>query len=395
MSSAVGGDFYDFLTLPDGRLMIVVGDVTDKGVPAALLMATTRSVLRGAAGQATSPGTVLARANDLLCAEMPPNMFVTCFCALLDPGTGRLRFANAGHNLPYWHGPSGIGELAARGMPLGLLPGQRYEEGERTIAPGETVLFCNDGLVEAHNPRREMFGQARLAAAVQGLPGGAALLDALLRELAAFTGPDWEQEDDVTLVTLQRLAVEAERQPAPALAPAGEAEENGPWRELAAFSVPSQPGNERLAMRQVAEAVSDLALPTTTVERLKTAVAEATMNAMEHGNGYRAELPVRIAVLVSPSELAVRIIDQGSGGGLAPAVPDLEAKLAGLQTPRGWGLFLIKHMVDEMQISDQDGEHTVTLITHLNRGGTDDGPDEREHEHAPGRSGGAHHQHSG
>jgi anti-sigma regulatory factor (Ser/Thr protein kinase) len=115
-------------------------------------------------------------------------------------------------------------------------------------------------------------------------------------------------------------------------------------RTLAEFSVPSEPGNERLAMETVAEAISDLDIRGENLERLKTAVAEATMNAMEHGNKYRAEVPVEVMVLVEDRDLMVRITDRGSGpppsqGGDAP---DLEAKLEGMQTPRGWGLFLIK-----------------------------------------------------
>ncbi len=98
---AVGGDFYDFINLPDGRLGIVIGDVTDKGVPAALVMATTRAILRAAAQRLSSPGEVLERANELLCPDIPPKMFVTCLYAILDPTTGRLNYANAGHDLPY------------------------------------------------------------------------------------------------------------------------------------------------------------------------------------------------------------------------------------------------------------------------------------------------------
>jgi anti-sigma regulatory factor (Ser/Thr protein kinase) len=103
------------------------------------------------------------------------------------------------------------------------------------------------------------------------------------------------------------------------------------------------------------------------LERLKTAVAEATMNAMEHGNKYRSEVPVEVRVEVVDRDLMVRITDRGSGpppsrGG---DVPDLEAKLEGMQTPRGWGLFLIKSMVDEMSISGDDGNHTIELVVHL------------------------------
>ena len=137
-------------------------------------------------------------------------------------------------------------------------------------------------------------------------------------------------------------------------------------RTLADFSVPSEPGNERLAMETVAEAVRDLDIRGEDLERLKTAVAEATMNAMEHGNKYRSEVPVEIQVLVADRDLLVRITDSGSGPPPAQAgdVPDLEAKLEGMQTPRGWGLFLIKSMVDEMSITGDDGHHTVELVVH-------------------------------
>jgi serine/threonine-protein kinase RsbW len=142
---------------------------------------------------------------------------------------------------------------------------------------------------------------------------------------------------------------------------------NGTWRVLAELSVPSEPGNERLAMERVAEVVKELGLSEERLERLKTAVAEATMNAMEHGNRYRPEVPVVIEVLSSDVDLSVRINDQG--GSLVPdpatEVPDLEAKLEGLQTSRGWGLFLIRNMVDEMHITSDEVHHTVGLVMHL------------------------------
>jgi PAS domain S-box-containing protein len=190
----VGGDFYDFLELEDGRLGLVVGDVTDKGVPAALVMATTRTLLRAAAQRLFSPGEVLQRANDALVTD------------ILDPESGRIVYANAGHDLPYRRHDGVAEELRARGMPLGLMPGMNYEEKEVVLEKGESVLFYSDGLVEAHDPHYEMFGFPRL----QGLvgthrSGGSSLIGFLLSELTRFTGEDWEQEDDITLVTLERL----------------------------------------------------------------------------------------------------------------------------------------------------------------------------------------------
>ena len=139
-------------------------------------------------------------------------------------------------------------------------------------------------------------------------------------------------------------------------------------RTLAEFSVPSEPGNERRAMEVVADTVKDLGLAQQRLEQLKTAVAEATMNAMEHGNDYRAELPVLIEVSASDTQLSVKITDEGSGPPAFHAeTPDLEAKLEGMQSPRGWGLFLIKNMVDDMEVTGDEHHHTVELLLNLER----------------------------
>lgn len=201
----VGGDFYDFLLFADGRLGLIIGDVTGKGIPAALVMATVHTMLRTSVQEIASPGAVLARVNDLLVAEIPAGMFVTCFYALLDPKNGRLWYANAGHEPPYRQEGENAAELWATGMPLGLMPGSCYEEYEAALAPGESLLFYSDGLVEAHNAQHEMFGFQRLQALLARNAGATSRIDFLLRELNNFTGEGWEQEDDVTLVTLQRI----------------------------------------------------------------------------------------------------------------------------------------------------------------------------------------------
>ena len=205
----VGGDFYDFLKLDDEHLGLVVGDVTDKGVPAAIVMATTRTMLRASAQRLDSPGEVLKRVNDVIVRDIPPNMFITCLYAILNLKSGLLRYANAGHDLPYRRRrrsteAGGAEELRATGMPLGLLPGMSYEEKEIVLDRGDSVLFYSDGLVEAHDPHRQMFGFPRLQGLVGAHPGGATMIDFLLEELARFVGDSWEQEDDITLVTLQR-----------------------------------------------------------------------------------------------------------------------------------------------------------------------------------------------
>jgi len=348
---AVGGDFYDFVELPDGRIGIAVGDVTDKGVPAALVMARTHSVLRAEASRLSSPGEILSRANDLLVPEMPARMFVTCLFAVLDPATGRIVIANAGHNLPFVRSGGTVTEIRATGMPLGLLPGIRYEEVEGTIAPDSNVLLYSDGLVEAHDPDREMFGFDRLRDALVVDDAGSELLDRLLETLRTFTGPDHEQEDDITLVTLRRSA--------------GVADSSADSTALTSFSLPGLAGNDREAMDRVAAAVADLELPPDRVDRLKTAVSEAAMNAIEYGSHGRADVPFDVDVVVTRTDVIVRVTDRALSGPVPtdPETPDLERKLAGDQKPRGWGLFLIEHMVDAIDVSADEaaGTQTVTL----------------------------------
>ncbi len=354
----VGGDFYDFIELSGGRVGVVIGDVTDKGVPAAMVMAATRSVLRASAQRIVSPGAVLQRVNELMCPDMPPKMFVTCLYGVIDPTTGLFRFANAGHNLPYVRTASGTIELRATGMPLGLLPGITYEETEAFLEPDQTMLLHSDGVAEAHSDAREMFGFPRLMDVVGSRTGRGEVIDRVLTELGRFVPQGGEQEDDITLVALKRAA--------------------GTTRTAhgdldVSFELPSARGNERLAMDRVAEAVAPLRLDTKRLERLKTAVSEGAMNAIEHGNGSDPEVPVALHAWTADGLLHVAITDRGGGAELPEAaeIPDLEAKLDGLQKARGWGLFLIRNMVDDVLESSDGALHTIELVLRI-EGGDDE-----------------------
>jgi serine phosphatase RsbU (regulator of sigma subunit) len=203
----VGGDFYDFHLLSEGRLGLVVGDATGKGIPAALVMSTTCGMLQVTAQAlgSSSPGEVLERVNETLVDRIPSNMFVTCFYAILDPKSGSLLYANAGHDPPYVRRGGECEELRARGMPLGLMPGMSYEEKEFELDAGDDALFYSDGLVEAHDPMGVMFGFPRLRELVAELgEKEGSLVDLLLEELFRFVGEGWEQEDDITLLAIRR-----------------------------------------------------------------------------------------------------------------------------------------------------------------------------------------------
>jgi serine phosphatase RsbU (regulator of sigma subunit)/predicted ester cyclase len=203
----VGGDFYEFFELDAGKVGLAVGDATGKGIPAALAVTATSSMLRAVARDSGySPGEVLERVNETLLARIPLNMFVTCFYAVLEPKSASLSYANAGHDLPYlWRGGDAE-ELRARGMPLGLMAGMSYEEKEIELDYGEGVLFYTDGLVEAHDPKGEMFGFPRLRKLIAEHGEESSLGDFLLEQLYSFVGEGWEQEDDITHLMLKRFA---------------------------------------------------------------------------------------------------------------------------------------------------------------------------------------------
>ncbi len=260
-------------------------------------------------------------------------------------------FANAGHNLPYVRAADGVTELRATGMPLGLMPGMVYEERTTTLEPGATMLLTSDGIVEAHGPDGSMFGFGRLMGLVGSTGDSHPLTSSILAELDRFTGLGHEQEDDVTMVSVRRRARSSPSDGAV---------------ELDRFSVPSEEGNERVVMERVTATATAAGLSGEPLERLRTAISEAAMNAIEHGNGFDPAVPVAVTVLRSGSKLLVRVEDEGAGPtGDGGGEPDLDAKLAGRQTPRGWGLFLIEQMVDGLRHTSVDGHHVIELEMNL------------------------------
>ncbi|NJN17856.1 MAG: SpoIIE family protein phosphatase [Oscillochloris sp.] len=237
----VGGDFYDFIELPaapgsssaaprqgelvfrGGRLVsataptladaprigIVIADVTDKGVPAALFMALSRTLLRATAIDGRQPAEVLQRANRLILADSRAGLFVTCFYAILEPGSGRLDFANGGHNYPlhYRHTSGEIEQLRAQGIVLGIVPQPQFEQNSLYLGPGDVLLFYTDGVTEMMNARRELFGDERLVEVLRANHHRSPqeIINAVLSALNIFAGGE-NQSDDVTMVVVKRSA---------------------------------------------------------------------------------------------------------------------------------------------------------------------------------------------
>jgi serine phosphatase RsbU (regulator of sigma subunit) len=198
---SVSGDFYDFIPLADNRLALVVGDVSDKGVPAALIMTVTRSMLRAGAISAATPGDLLERVNDLLNTEIPMGMFVTCHVSFLNLSSGEIIYSSAGHCRPLHRRDGQVNELAAKGLALGVLPEIKYQNFHFNLLPGDSLLLYSDGLYEAHNLDGQMLG---LESIQQAYADSLHPLEDLLNHLSAFTGANSNPEDDVTLLHLER-----------------------------------------------------------------------------------------------------------------------------------------------------------------------------------------------
>jgi serine phosphatase RsbU (regulator of sigma subunit) len=204
-ATTMGGDFYDFIELPDGRIGLVMADVSGKGVPAAFFMAVARTNLRDLAAHFAAPGACLARTNDMLCAQNPLELFVTVFYCVFDANSGMLHYANGGHLPPCVRRANGSVEAlnGAGGLVLGAMPGMEYPDHAVQLLPGDRLVLYTDGVTEAFNPADEAYGEERLIAEVRAHGDGAAaaLVERICRSVTLFAGTA-AQSDDITLTVL-------------------------------------------------------------------------------------------------------------------------------------------------------------------------------------------------
>ncbi|HEY3730104.1 MAG TPA: SpoIIE family protein phosphatase, partial [Steroidobacteraceae bacterium] len=204
-ASSMGGDFYDFIELPDGRVGLVMADVAGKGVPAAFFMAVAWTHLRDLAAQYPEPGACLAHTNEVLCTQNPMALFVTVFYCVFDPATGQLRYANGGHNRPYLRRANGSIETldGTGGLFLGVMPGVTYPEHSLQLRPGDRLVLYTDGVTEAFSTSQEAYGTDRLIEQVKAHGDGTAatLVERICRSISGFADQA-PQSDDITLAVL-------------------------------------------------------------------------------------------------------------------------------------------------------------------------------------------------
>jgi serine phosphatase RsbU (regulator of sigma subunit) len=202
---SAGGDFYDLILLPDGRLVIALANISKQGVEAAVAMATTRAAIRSAARRMLSPAEALASTNEILCAELEADDSVRCVYAILDPSSGRLSLGLAGHSPPYTS-QLGREQRTPRTTPLGLTLDVQFDQAVTTIEPGGCLAFFSEGVFGASNSRGELLGRDHLINAMDNLAqNGRPRAEDLMEKLSDYLGPEIDQREDLTIITLERL----------------------------------------------------------------------------------------------------------------------------------------------------------------------------------------------
>lgn len=345
----MGGDFYDCISLRDGRYGLLVADVSGKGVPAAFFMAVSQTILQAEAWAQEAPSAVLARANDLLCARNPMEMFVTVFYAVFDPRTASLCYACAGHSPPLLRTRAGtVRRLeTARDPALGVLPGLDFASSMLQLQPGDTLLLYSDGITEAPSPSHEEFGEGRLAAwlSTQGEPASAALCAALSAELEAFVAGA-EPFDDQTLMFLSLPA-------APVLAHSWEiasrAEEIAPLAEAICAFLKETLGPEH-------EAQSRLTF------RLNLCLDELLTNTITHGLKGDPSHRIQVSLALADNWLELCLQDDAPPFDCFSAAPRPDLRLALEERPiGGLGVQFVRTLVDEYRWEGLNGGNCITL----------------------------------
>ena len=340
----VGGDLYNGFWLDDDRLFLCIGDVAGKGVPAALMMAVTTTLMKAVAISAPDPAEVLQRVNNELCAINEELLFVTMFAAVLVPRTGELAYSNAGHNPPLLRRVTGNAELIRipPGLVLGIEPDSIYMTEKLQLVAGETLLLYTDGLTEAMNSSGECFGNERLLAVgnAAGDDSPAQLTERIVAAVADHAGSA-EQHDDLTLLAVARL-------------PVADA--------VIQIHLPAELDRLPELLDPVRQAAEQAGLTEAQIMRLELAVEEALVNLCNHAYADRTEPgPADCRIVVDPEGLWVEIIDEGPP--FDPlARPDPNTTL-GLdeREPGGLGVFLIKQLVSEVSYRRQEDRNVLTI----------------------------------
>lgn len=334
----VGGDLYDFY-IRDEKLFFCIGDVSGKGVPAALVMSVTQSLFRAISAHETNPSKIVISMNNSMSENNESNMFITFFCGILDLTTGLLRYCNAGHNPPMLNTEK---LPVLPNFPLGVMPGMVFQEQETRLGYDDTLFLYTDGLTEAENASTEQFGEERMEAFLGTKRNAQALLDAMQEAVDCFVS-DAPQSDDLTVLVIHYMAH-----------PATEQQE----RHLILH-------NDIQQIPQLAEFVETIAeekqLDQSLAMSLNLALEEAVTNVILYAYPKGADGLVDVEAILKPHSLEFIITD--SGVPFDPtAVPEADVTLSADERPiGGLGIYLVNKLMDELHYQRIDDKNVLSM----------------------------------
>jgi sigma-B regulation protein RsbU (phosphoserine phosphatase) len=340
----MGGDFYDFFLIDDKRLGVVIADVSGKGVPAAIFMAVSRSLIKATALASVSPSACLEHVNRLLCPDNDSAMFVTVFYGILNTETGELEFSNGGHNVPYIIGRDRLVPVGApSGMALGIVDDARYETSRTSLNAGETLVLYTDGVTEAMDTQNRLFSTPRFEQTIQGLARQRPidLLTKLVEEVQAFSHGAL-QADDITLLAMQY------RQPA-----------------LLEITLTNRAAElQRLAM-EVERFAHSHRIPERDLQALALALDEVVTNTISYGYDDQAPHEIRVRLTLADGRLSAEVIDDGRPfNPLTAPPPDLTGTVD--ERPvGGLGVHLVRSLMEQVDYRRESGKNHLIMSKRL------------------------------
>ena len=332
----VGGDLYDFF-IRDEKLFFCVGDVSGKGIPAALVMAVTRTTFRNLSATEDSPGRIVKAMNDNLSSMNESNMFVTFFCGVLDLAKGHLRYCNAGHNPPLILS-NAISQLpVVPNLPLGVLGGMEFEEQETDFAFDDALFIYTDGLTEAENSKHELYGEQRMKASLSGRKSAKDHLDSIRRSVAEFVG-DAPQSDDLTLLFIHYLPASM------------------------TLTLDNEVAQISRLPEFVEKAVKESKLDASLTDSINLALEEAVTNVILYAYPEGTPGKVNIDVAVTDKALYFTISDKGKPfDPTARQEVDIEADVED-RPIGGLGIHLVRNIMDEVRYERRGDKNVLILI---------------------------------
>src|SRR5215831_8068953 len=341
----VGGDLYDFFFLDDDHLCFAVGDVSDKGVPASLFMAVTKTLFRATARTGSTPGEILARLNTEICRDNESCMFVTFFCGVLDVRTGQVDYSNGGHNLPYYLHHDGVSPLKnAGGGALGLVEQSPYASGWMVLAPGEALLLYTDGVTEAIDLSETLYSDQRLAQFLETNRRSAPrqIIGDLVSDVRQFAGAA-PQSDDITVLALRYFGTTEK------------------MREELETKLHNKLAELRGFNQTLMEFGQHHGLASTVVHDLNLALEEILTNIISYGYTDGQEHEIRVRLSVRPGEVKAEVEDDGQSFNPLAAPEPHTAKALEERTIGGLGIHLVRTLMDGLEYKRQADRNILTI----------------------------------